>query len=73
MRKLLVLLSVLLPLVSFAQQEDTKKQLTKFEEFTSKTGLIIKFTDIHLTIMSSTSGNLDTGIRALLGSPNAYF
>lgn len=73
MRTLLVLLIMLLPLLSFAQQEDAKKQMTKYEEFTSKTGLIIKFSDINLTVMSTSSGNLDTGIRILVGDTNTYF
>ena len=73
MKKFLVVLAMLLPLVSFAQQEDAKKQMTKFEEFTSKTGSIIKFTDVSLSRMSLVYGSLDTGIRILKGSPNAYF
>jgi len=70
---LVVLMAMLLPLVSFAQQEDAKKQMTKFEEFTSKTGSIIKFTDVSLSRMSLVYGSLETGIRILKGSPNAYF
>ena len=48
MKKILVILmAMLLPVTSFAQKDDAKK-LTKFEEFNSKTGSILKFVDSKL-------------------------
>ena len=63
---------MLLPITAFAQ-EDAKK-LTKFEEFSSKTGSIVKFVDTNLPKLSlQYSGNLETGIRTLKSGTNAYF
>ncbi len=73
MKKLLVLLVVILPLFTFAQQEDAKKQMTKFEEFTSKTGSIVKFTDVNMPRLPLSYGSLETGIRSLKSGSNAYF
>ena len=39
-------MAMLLPLTTFAQNAEDVKKLTKFEEFSSKTGSIIKFVDI---------------------------
>ena len=74
MNKILVfLMAMLLPLVLFAQKNDAKK-LTKFEEFSSKTGSIVKFVDSKLpNIPKSFMGSLETGIRTFKGGQNAYF
>lgn len=47
MKKILLVLLVLMPLVSFAQN-DAAKKLTKFEQLSSKTGKISKFVDVNL-------------------------
>ena len=53
-------MAMLLPLVLFAQKNDAKK-LTKFEEFSSKTGSILKFVDSKLpNIPKSFMGSLET-------------
>ena len=74
MKKILVILmAMLLPITSFAQKDDAKK-LTKFEEFSSKTGSIVKFVDSKLpNIPKSFMGSLETGIRTFKGGQNAYF
>ena len=64
MKKILFILAMLLPVTAFAQ-EDVKK-LTKFEEFSSKTGTIVKFVDTNLPKLSlQYGGSLETGIRTL--------
>ena len=65
-------MAMLLPLATFAQ-EDAKKQMTKFEEFTSKTGSIIKFVDVSLPRLGLSYGSLETGIRTIKSNNNAYF
>lgn len=53
---------------SFAQNNDAAKKLTKFEEFTSKTGRITKFVDVNMPgISKSFYGSLETGIRTYGG------
>ena len=77
MKRFLVLLAMLLPLVSFAQQEENdnaKKQTTKYEEFTSKTGSFIKFTDIKQAKLSlSFATSVETSIRTVISASNAHF
>lgn len=73
MKKLIILLAMLLPLSVYAQQDDAKKQMTKFEEFTSKTGSIVKFVDVTLPRLSLSYGSLETGIRTIKSNSNAYF
>lgn len=73
MKKILLLLALMVPFVSFAQNE-AEKQLTKFEQFSSKTGKISKFVDVNMPkIPQSFMGSLQTGIRILMGEKNAYF
>ena len=72
MKKLFFALTMLLPLVSFAQNDDAKK-LTKFEEFSSKTGAIVKFYDVSMPRLSLTFGSLETGIRIIKSGTDAYF
>jgi len=63
----------MMPLASYAQNE-SEKQPTKFEQFTSKTGKISKFIDVNMPkIPQSFMGSLQTGIRILMGEKNAYF
>lgn len=73
MKKILLAMVMFLPSVIFAQ-EDAKKQMTKFEEFTSKTGSIVKFIDVEMPRLPlSYSGSLNTGIRSIKVGSNAYF
>lgn len=72
MKKTLLVMAMLLPLATFAQ-EDAKKQMTKFEEFTSKTGSIVKFVDVNMPRLSLSWGSLETGIRTIKSGNNAYF
>ena len=51
MKKLLVILALMMPVALFAQS-DSEKKLTKFEQFTSKTGRISKFVDRASNLMS---------------------
>lgn len=79
MKKLLFLLLLAsLPTVTFAQSVQKtadEKKLTKFEEFSSKTGTIMKFEDVNLpNIKDSFLGSLQNGIRIFFGSQeNSYF
>lgn len=73
MKKILLVMVAFLPLVIFAQ-EDAKKQMTKFEEFTSKTGSIVKFIDVEMPRLPlNYTGSLETGIRSIKVGSNAYF
>lgn len=73
MKKVLFILAMLLPIATFAQKAEDAKKLTKFEEFTSKTGSIVKFVDVSLPRLSISYGSLETGIRTIKGASNAYF
>lgn len=74
MKKLLIALALMMPMTSFAQN-DSEKKLTKFEQFTSKTGRISKFYDVNMPNISlSYMGSLETGVRTLMGEQhNSYF
>ena len=74
MKKILVILALVLPLVSFAQASGDAKKLTKFEVFSSKTGAIVKFVDVKMpNIPMNFMGSLESGIRTIKGGQNAYF
>lgn len=64
----------MMPMALFAQS-DSEKKLTKFEQFTSKTGRISKFVDVEMpNIPESFMGSLYTSIRTLMGEEsNSYF
>ncbi len=66
-------MAMLLPLSTFAQNTEDVKKLTKFEEFTTKTGSIIKFVDVNMPRLSLSWGSLETGIRTIKNGNNAYF
>lgn len=69
MKKLIISLALILPLLSYAQ-DDTEKKQTKFEQFISKTGKISKFLDVNMPKL----GYLETSIRIVMGEEkNAYF
>ena len=80
MKKILLAMVMFLPLAIFAQ-EDAKKQMTKFEEFTSKTGVIVKFIDTEMPNLSLSQSygastgirKLTTAIRIIKGDSDAYF
>ncbi|MCR4773662.1 MAG: hypothetical protein K5854_04830 [Prevotella sp.] len=74
MKKLILILALIMPTVLFAQN-DAEKKLTKFEQFTSKTGRISKFVDVKMpNIPQSFMGSLETSIRTLMGEQsNSYF
>ena len=77
MKKLLFLILALM-VSNFAihaqQEKNQEKQLTKFEEFSSKTGVIVKYVDTALPNLPVSFSTLQTGIRTIMrGSENAYF
>ena len=73
MKKILLAIVLFLPL-AISAQEDAKKQMTKFEEFTSKTGSIVKFVDVELPRLPlNYMASLETGIRSIKDGSNAYF
>ena len=74
MKKFFIILALMMPMVLFAQS-DVEKKLTKFEQFTSKTGRISKFVDVNMpSIPKSFIGSLETSIRTLMGEEsNSYF
>lgn len=75
MKKVLLLYMLVLPICIFGQADNKAKQMTKFEEFSSATGRIVKFQDYSLPNMAqSFIGILETGIRTIMGgNTNAYF
>lgn len=75
MKKVLLLFLLALPMCMFGQVDNKAKQMTKFEEFSSATGMIVKLQDYSLpNIAQSYMGILETGIRAIMGrNTNAYF
>lgn len=66
-------MAMLLPLATFAQNTEDVKKLTKFEEFSSKTGSIVKFVDVKMPRISLSYGSLDASIRTIKSGNNAYF
>lgn len=59
MRKILFILAFIIPFAANAQKgsgTDAVKKLTKFEEFTSKTGSIIKYIDVKMGDLSGSTG-----------------
>lgn len=75
MKKLILLLALLMPLSLYAQNNSDEKKLTKFEEFSSRTGTIVKFIDVKMpNIPLSFMGSLESGIRTIKGlSADNYF
>lgn len=75
MKKVILLLLLVLPMCVFGQADNNAKQMTKFEEFSSATGKIVKFQDYSLPNMAqSFIGILETSIRTIMGgNTNAYF
>ena len=77
MKKILLLFLALMVsniAIQAQQEKNQEKQLTKFEEFSSKTGVIVKFVDTALPNLPVSYSTLQTGIRTIMrGSENAYF
>lgn len=74
MKKFILVLAMMMP-VALLAQSDSEKKLTKFEQFTSKTGRISKFVDVKMpNIPLSFMGSLEAGVRTLFGEQsNSYF
>lgn len=49
MKKVLIILMLIIPFVCYSQNNEESKKLTKFEEFSSKTGSITKFVDVTMS------------------------
>lgn len=75
MKKLLLLLILMLPTYCIAQENGTEKKLTKFEKFSSKTGVITKFQDVIMPNIKETFlGTLETRVRTFFGDQkNDYY
>lgn len=75
MKKVLIVLMLVIPFLCYSQSNEESKKLTKFEEFSSKTGSITKFVDTTMpNIPQSFMGSLEAGVRTIIGSQNnAYF
>lgn len=75
MKKLLIMLAMMLPLASFSQSESSENKLTKFEQFTSKTGRISKFVDVKMPNLPLIfSGSVQASVRTVMGDgENHYF
>lgn len=64
MKKVLIILMLIIPFVCYSQNNEESKKLTKFEEFSSKTGSITKFVDVTMSnIPKSFMGSLEAILR----------
>ena len=74
MKKIILFLALIMPAVVLAQNEANAK-LSKYEQFTSKTGKIYKYVDVKLPSIRVKYGDaLRTTVRTLLGEQNnTYF
>ena len=73
MRKIILLLVVTLPLISLGQN-DVEKKITKYEQFTSKTGRISKFIDVKMpSIPFTLFGSVPTKIRTVIGEQSNFY
>jgi hypothetical protein len=68
MKKIFLFLCLIIPALAFSQNNQEKVSITKFEEFASATGRIIKFIDYQIPNISSTFGVLETSIRKVISS-----
>jgi hypothetical protein len=72
MRKTLV--SVILTIfVGILSAQDVQEEATKFQQFASKTGVIIKFVDYHLPDLSLMYGAAETKIRKFISGGEIGF
>ena len=67
--------AMMLPLAAIAQSETQESKLTKFEQFTSKTGRISKFVDVKMpNLPLSFMGSVQASVRTVMGeNENHYF
>ena len=72
MKKLLLLVVMLIP-VAVCAQENNENKLTKYEEFISKSGMVLKFEDIKFSPIPTYGVILPTRIRVIRGNPDIYF
>ncbi len=74
MKKLLFALLSLVLLANNFYSQDVKKQDTKFDQFTSKTGTTIKFMDYNLPDLNLRYGSAESRIRVIIsGNEAKYF
>jgi len=76
MKKILLMFAMMLPLASIAQSEQSSEnKLTKFEQFSSKTGRISKFVDVKMpNLPLSFMGSVQASVRTVMGDgENHYF
>lgn len=75
MRRLILMLATVLPMIAFAQGHEGIWKQTKFEKLTSQTGSLIKFTDISVpNFPLYLGGAVKAYIRTCLnGGENVYF
>ena len=75
MKKYLFLFAFLSSFCAFAQNTETTKQLTKFEQYASATGRIVKFQDVKMpSIPGQILTGLQTSVRMIMGSgQDAFF
>lgn len=75
MKKLLFLFAALSSVCAFAQNKEEAKQLTKFEQYASATGRIVKFQDVKMpSIPGLILSGLQTSIRMIMGAgQDAFF
>lgn len=73
MKKLIILLALVMPVVSFAQELDKKEQTT-FEKFTSSIGSIVKFYDYAMPKLSGSYQAATVEVRKVIsGSQSNCF
>ena len=65
MKKLILLLALMMPMVSFAQELEKKEQTT-FEKFTSSIGSIVKFYDYTMPKLSSSYQTATVKVRKVI-------
>lgn len=68
MKKVLLLLSLLMPVVAYSQ-DDSEKHQTKFEQLASRTGRMSKFVDVKMPGLSY----LETSVRTIFGEHDNYY
>ena len=74
MKKLSFSVLALIVLAINIYSQDVKKQDTKFDQFTSKTGTTIKFIDFKLPDLDRTHGAVESRVRKIIiGNEAKYF
>ena len=65
MKKFLLAIAIIFPLTAIAQNEEGKKE-TKFEQFSSSIGSIVKFYDYKLPIIKARAQNVNQSVRKVI-------